>query len=301
MTTPLLTLSLVACAIAAPCWFFRLSHGRRARVFHLVVLPLLSIGALATMTLEQLPYLIVMHLVQFSGMAVCLHRFFSHRAFKSSRWFTFVLGVWGSLAIQGGPMFWAAHHREHHRACDRPGEDLHTPHPELTLKSFWRSHLGWFHEDGAWSRERYRLVPDLARRPELWLLDPAVVGATLWFGLAYLALGWQGVLLAGLSTMTSNHASALVNSVCHVAGERRLKMPRALSSCMAGNVWWTLPLQLGENWHRNHHRYGYSATTKLEPHQLDPMFWLIRAMEALGLIWDVRIARGPGRSSTRAS
>ena len=35
------------------------------------------------------------------GMSMCLHRYFAHGAFKTSRFFQFILAIGGSLALQG--------------------------------------------------------------------------------------------------------------------------------------------------------------------------------------------------------
>jgi hypothetical protein len=64
------------------------------------------------------------------GITAGYHRYFAHRAYKTSRVFQFVLAWLGCSALQKGPLWWAAHHRRHHRHSDRgktiPGtsEDL---------------------------------------------------------------------------------------------------------------------------------------------------------------------------------
>ena len=48
------------------------------------------------------------------------HRYFSHRAFKTGRAFQFVLAVLAQSSAQKGVLWWASHHRRHHRTSDTP-------------------------------------------------------------------------------------------------------------------------------------------------------------------------------------
>jgi stearoyl-CoA desaturase (delta-9 desaturase) len=54
------------------------------------------------------------------------HRYFSHRAFKTSRAFQLVLAFFAQTALQRGVLWWASTHRHHHRHSDDP-EDVHSP------------------------------------------------------------------------------------------------------------------------------------------------------------------------------
>src|SRR5690606_29585156 len=67
------------------------------------------------------------------------HRYFSHRAFKTSRAGQFVFALLGASAVQRGPIWWAAHHRHHHAFSDQE-QDVHSP---LQRGSLW-SHMRRF-------------------------------------------------------------------------------------------------------------------------------------------------------------
>src|SRR5947208_1753061 len=54
------------------------------------------------------------------------HRYFSHRSYRTSRWFQFLLGVLGTTCVQKGPLWWASTHRRHHRYSDTE-KDVHSP------------------------------------------------------------------------------------------------------------------------------------------------------------------------------
>ena len=102
------------------------------------------------------------------------HRYFAHRAFKTSRVFQFVLAFLAETSAQKGVLWWAANHRHHHRESDQPA-DLHSPLQD----GFWWSHVGWILSD-AYVETREESIRDFARFPELrflnrWYLLPPVV------------------------------------------------------------------------------------------------------------------------------
>src|ERR1700736_1650462 len=49
------------------------------------------------------------------GITGGYHRYFAPRSYKTSRVFQFVMAWLGCSTMQKGPLWWAAHHREHHR------------------------------------------------------------------------------------------------------------------------------------------------------------------------------------------
>jgi len=220
------------------------------------------------------------------------HRYFSHRAFRTSRAAQFVFALLGAAAVQRGPLWWAAHHRQHHTHADRPG-DLHSP----TLRGFLWSHVGWF-----LTRENFatrdKLVPDLARYPELRWLDrwDAAVPAAL--ALALVGTGavlertapglgtgpWQ-MLVWGfcVSTVVLWHATFTINSLAHRFGSRRY----ATRDDSRNNSWLAL-LTLGEGWHNNHHRYPAAARQGFYWWEIDVSYLALRALAALGIVWDLQ-------------
>jgi stearoyl-CoA desaturase (delta-9 desaturase) len=147
------------------------------------------------------------------------HRYFSHRAFKTSRVFQFILGLLGTTAMQNGPLWWASWHRTHHRHSDTP-DDAHSP----VQRGFWHAHIGWF-LDGSHDRPNLANVRDLARYPELRFLDrhkwlPIVAYA----GGMYLIAGYAGVVWGFVvATMACLQATMCINSLAHVWGSRRFE------------------------------------------------------------------------------
>jgi len=67
----------------------------------------------------------VLYFVRMFGITAGYHRYFSHRSYKTSRWFQFLLAWLGCTAMQKGPLWWAATHRQHHRYSDTPLAGCH--------------------------------------------------------------------------------------------------------------------------------------------------------------------------------
>jgi hypothetical protein len=71
------------------------------------------------------------------GIGMAYHRLLTHRGYKTHKWMEYFLTVCGTLALEGGPIFWVATHRIHHQKSDRDG-DPHTPR-----EGTWWAHMGW--------------------------------------------------------------------------------------------------------------------------------------------------------------
>ncbi len=79
-----------------------------------------------------------LYYVRMFGVTAGYHRYFSHRSYKTSRAFQFVLACLAMSSAEKGVLWWAAHHREHHRWSDQP-PDVHSP----VQRGFFWAHMGW--------------------------------------------------------------------------------------------------------------------------------------------------------------
>jgi stearoyl-CoA desaturase (delta-9 desaturase) len=216
------------------------------------------------------------------------HRYFSHKTYDTSRAAQLVFAVLGNTAAQRGALWWAAHHRRHHATSDRAG-DPHSPH-EHGL--YW-SHMGWITSRRNFETD-LRLIPDLARYPELRWLDrfdtlvPILLAAALFAAGAVLqsvapALGTNGpqMLVWGffVSTTFLFHVTCLVNSAAHLVGRRRFD-----TGDESRNSLWVALLTLGEGWHNNHHHYPAATRNGFYWWEIDVTYYGLRAMAWIGLI-----------------
>jgi stearoyl-CoA desaturase (delta-9 desaturase) len=209
------------------------------------------------------------------------HRYFSHRAFKTSRLFQFILAVGAQSAGQKGVIWWASHHRWHHKHSDTP-KDVHS----ARLRGFWYSHVGWVLSSD-WNETDPAMVADLTKYPELRFLNRgfmAVVPAVA-LAAAFLATGGVHALVWGymVSTVLLWHGSFSINSLAHLFGRRRYA-----TSDDSRNSWLLALITTGEGWHNNHHHYQSSANQGFRWWEIDVTYYLLRVMERLGLVWDLR-------------
>ncbi len=220
------------------------------------------------------------------------HRYFAHKAFQTSRAGQFVFAVLGSTAVQRGPLWWAAHHRDHHIHSDEI-TDKHSP----VQHGFLWSHIGWFLSRANFATKLDR-VKELAKFPELRFLDRfdiivPIIFATLifllgeWLENAAPSLntdGWQ-LLVWGfvISTIALYHGTFTVNSLAHVWGKRRYA-----TRDHSRNNWFIAIITLGEGWHNNHHHYPGAAKQGFYWWELDFTYYGLKLMAACGIIWNLR-------------
>lgn len=248
-----------------------------------VVFILLHLACLMAFFTEISGYVLILcgasYLVQMIGITIGYHRLFSHRSFKTSRTFQFLLACLGCSASQSGPSWWVARHRHHHRSSDTAA-DVHSP----VAHGFWWSHSGWILSTASDGTD-VDSVKDLRRLPEIRWLDryfwvPPLVLAVLCFVLG----GWSGLIWGFLiSTVLSHHATFTVNSVCHIWGRRRYETTDA-----SRNNFLVALITLGEGWHNNHHHYQSSAKQGVRWWEIDVSYYLIRLMAWARLVWNVR-------------
>jgi len=262
-------------------------------------LPFLAVHAVALATPFLAPVegrwvalAIGLYLSRMFGITAGYHRYFSHRAFRTSRGFQLVLGVLGASSAQKGPLWWAAHHRDHHRHSDGP-EDIHSP----LERGFWWSHVGWIlaRRHDATKLER---VKDLARYPELRWLDRWHLAAPLALAGALLLAGGLPALLWGffVSTVLLWHGTFAINSLAHVFGRRRYETGEGSRNGLALAL-----LTLGEGWHNNHHFYPSSANQGFFWWEVDVTYYLLRGLSVLRVVRDLRTPPDRVRYAHRAA
>jgi stearoyl-CoA desaturase (delta-9 desaturase) len=271
--------------------------GAARRIDYARVLPfiVLHVACLAVFAVGVSPVAIAVcvasYLLRMFAITAFYHRYFAHRAFRTSRAMQFVFAVIGASATQRGPLWWAAHHRRHHKRADAAG-DPHSPREGLA----W-SHMGWFLSRAHFATE-WEQIPDLARYPELRWLDrfdivvPVLYAAAMYLLGSVLAAWAPGLGTSGaqmlvwgyfVSTVVLIHVTLTINSLAHRFGSRRFDT----GDDSRNNVWLAL-LTLGEGWHNNHHHYPGSARQGFYWWEIDISFYVLWLMSRLGLIRDLR-------------
>ncbi len=250
---------------------------------HGVPFLLIHLSLLALPFVPVTPGLVVwcfgLYVLRMWGVTAGYHRYFSHRTFKTSRAFQFLLALVAVTSVQKGVLWWAAHHRHHHRHSDEPG-DVHSPRQ----RGFWWSHVGWVLSPDHHAT-RLAVVKDLSRYPELVWLDRWHWLPPTALGFALLGVGGWPLVLWGfsLSTVLLWHGTFVINSLSHVWGTRRYDT----GDDSRNNALFAL-LTLGEGWHNNHHHYQSSTRQGFRRWEFDACYWGLRLLALLGVVWDLR-------------
>jgi fatty-acid desaturase len=237
------------------------------------------------------------------GIGMGYHRLLTHRGFSCPRWLERTLAVFGACCLQESPIVWGAQHRQHHHLTDQAGD----PHSPLVGGFLW-GHIGWLFlktEATEAGPSTFRYAKDLAADPFCAWLEVhdnwIKVGLMSWA--VFFAIGFGAGVVTGASltaavafglslvvwsavvrTVLAWHFTWLVNSAAHLWGYRNYETPDN-----SRNNFVVALLSTGEGWHNNHHADPRSARHGHRKGELDLAWLAIRALAALGLVWDIAV------------
>ena len=268
-------------------WWKKAARYLPFALMHLACLGVLWVGVSKAAVIAA----IVLYFVRMFAITGFYHRYFSHKSFKTTRAFQFVMAFLGGTAVQRGALWWAAHHRHHHRYSDQP-EDTHSPKQQ----GFWWSHMGWFHDPKNFAT-RSELIRDLIRFPELKFLNqydvlPGFIMGLILFGIGWAMEGPTGGAVTGMqlviwgafiSTVFVYHATYTINSLAHVIGSRRYP-----TNDTSRNNFLLSLITMGEGWHNNHHFYQASCRQGFFWWEIDLTYYGLKVLSWFGLIWDLK-------------
>jgi stearoyl-CoA desaturase (delta-9 desaturase) len=223
---------------------------------------------------------IVLYLLRIFAIGAGYHRYFAHRAFRTSRFMQFCLAFVAQASAQRGALWWASKHRLHHKYSDTAG-DVHSP----VLRGFLYSHVGWIFVPRNDVTE-YAIVRDLVRYKELvWLNRQPYTPAAVLAVATWLIAGWPGLVIGFCwSTVVLWHATFCINSLAHVVGRQRY-----VTGDQSRNNWLLALLTMGEGWHNNHHAYQASVRQGFRWWEYDPTYYILRLLSWFGIVWDLHL------------
>ncbi|MGN5763243.1 acyl-CoA desaturase [Acinetobacter calcoaceticus] len=236
-------------------------------------------------------FMLTFYLVRMFAITAFFHRYLSHKTFQTSRPVQFIFLLLGTMSAQRGPLWWAAHHRYHHRFTDTAQD------PHSSTHGFWYSHIGWFLNEQNVST-RKDAIKDWLKFPEIVWLDrfslPVVLITAFiiyllgeWVAVSHPGFGTSGpqLLVWGfvVSTVLLIHATLCINSLAHLYGSRDFDTP----DNSRNNLFLSI-LTLGEGWHNNHHYYAGSARQGFFWWQIDMTYYGLKLMSWCGLVWGIK-------------
>lgn len=194
------------------------------------------------------------------------------------KWLEYILTTIGATALQGGPIFWVAGHRQHHAHPDDANKD-----PYSARHGFWWSHMLWlfYHKPEFFDYDVYQKnAPDISRDPYYRWLDRYFLLLQIPVALLlYLIGGWSfvfwGVFVRAVLLW---HSTWLINSATHLRGYQTYEVTDG-----SRNLWWAAILTYGEGWHNNHHAQPNVAPAGRKWWEIDMTWWIIQILQGVGL------------------
>ena len=219
------------------------------------------------------------YLLRMFGVTAGYHRYFGHRSYKLGRAAQFAMAFLAQTSAQKGALWWAAHHRLHHRESDRE-RDVHSP----SRRGFWWAHVGWVLSNDFDDYDR-RAVAEFLKFPELRWIDKHHWIPTVAYGVALALIGGWPVFLWGyvVSTVVLYHCTFSINSLAHLFGTRRFDTPDE-----SRNNWLLALITLGEGWHNNHHFSPGSCRQGERWWEIDITYWGLKALSWFGVVRELR-------------
>ena len=223
---------------------------------------------------------VALYFLRIFAIGAGYHRYFSHRAYATSRVFQFLLALVAQSTAQKSVIWWASKHRHHHRHSDT-AQDVHSPRHH----GFFYSHVGW-----VFSRRHdeadLKAVSDLTSFPELRLLHRYELAPAVALGIfCFVVAGWPGLVVGFLwSTVLVYHATFCINSLAHVRGSTRY----VTGDDSRNNILLAL-MTMGEGWHNNHHAYQASVRQGFRWWEFDPTYYILKVLSWLGIVWDLQL------------
>jgi len=245
-----------------------------------VLVHLVCVAAIWTgITWQAVAIGIALYWLRIFAIGAGYHRYFSHRAFSTSRAFQFILALLSQSTAQKSVLWWAAKHRHHHLHSDTE-RDVHSPRH----RGFWYSHVGWIFVRRHAKTDLVK-VADFACYPELmWLHRYELVPAIALGVLCWLIGGWSGLVVGFFwSTVLVYHATFCINSLAHVHGRRRY-----VTGDDSRNNWFLAVFTMGEGWHNNHHACQSSVRQGFRWWEFDPTFYILKVLSWLRVVWDLK-------------
>jgi len=174
------------------------------------------------------------------GVNVSLHRYYSHKSFKTTAFRERIL-LWSSVFTSlGSPAMWCSVHRLHHKTSDTD-KDPHNPKIQGNLKT-------WL---GIWKPmvipKRF-IVPFLSTKELKFVHNNYfVLNIGLLIILCLIDIRLAGFLYT-LPAIGCFHGAQAIGVLPHLWGYRRYEV-----NDLSHNNWLASILALGEGWHNNHH------------------------------------------------
>ncbi|UWR66818.1 acyl-CoA desaturase (plasmid) [Phaeobacter inhibens] len=215
-----------------------------------------------------------------AGHSVGMHRLLIHKAFVTPKWLEYILVWLGTLVGMAGPLGMIRAHdmRDWHQR-----QTVCPPHP---------SHGAGFWQDAWWQMHcrfdldyppHFEIESEIANDPVYQWIERHWMAQQLIVAVPLFLIGGVGFILWGVCLRVAISLSGhwMVGHFAHKGGHQGWTVEGL--PVQGFNLPGLGLLTCGENWHSNHHAFPHSAKLGIDKGQLDPGFWFIKSLAAVGL------------------
>ena len=174
------------------------------------------------------------------GVNVALHRYYSHKSFKTTNFKEKIL-LWSSVYTGlGSPAMWCSVHRMHHTYADTD-KDPHNPRINGIMRT-------WFAIWPNMTIPKRFFLPFVKNRMMRWIHNNYfLINFTTLILLCLIDIRLAAMMYC-LPVVGCFHGAAAIGVIPHYMGYKRYK-----TNDESRNSWLASILSLGEGWHNNHH------------------------------------------------
>jgi fatty-acid desaturase len=231
-------------------------------------------------------FFILMFLTICLGHSVGMHRLLIHRSFETPLWLEHLLVYLGALVGMAGPIGMFRIHEIRDWQQNQPDCHSFAKHDV----GFWRDAFWQMHCEQVLSHPPTLTIEDRVlnnrfnhwlERTWRWQQLPLAFVLYLFGGCGFV---FWGVSLRIVVSLTGHWCTV---HFAHTHGERPYVMEGIAVD--GRNLPKLAVMTFGESWHNNHHAFPRSARMGHNDRQIDPGWWVIRSLAAMGLAWAVNV------------
>ena len=249
----------------------------------MVIFPLFHIIALSNFTIVceeiTLTYFFLVYFGMMFGVHAGFHRYVTHHSWDGPNWFCGFVCLLGCISFQNGPIWWATQHEKHHKHCEKE-QDLHSPN-----KGAYQSHVGWLFTPQVNEPNSKRIINyHTKKNPIILYLDKHsnVLIVAAYNTMLYYINGFTGIMCYWIyPVILCWHMTWASNSLCHRKNEKGI--------CSPVDNFFVGILNLGEGFHKNHHKnpialcHGFRSI-----YQIDMVYLVLKSLSYIGLVTKIK-------------
>jgi stearoyl-CoA desaturase (delta-9 desaturase) len=244
------------------------------------------VGGALTFSWDALAlFLVTCAITLCGGHSLGMHRRLIHNSYECPRWLEYVLVYLGVLVGMAGPYGMIRTHDMRDWAQRNPRCHDYFAHRRPFLQD------GWWQLHCELKLDRppaFELEDRIANDRVYRFMESTLMGQQLPWALLFFALGGWGWVFWGVCARVAVCVTGhwLVGYFAHNSGPRDWHVEGA--GVQGYNVRFCGLLTMGEAWHNNHHAFPGSARLGLYAGQADPGWWVLMALQRVGLVWNIR-------------